>query len=104
MADEEPFDDAFFVMGDTEDFFEDDFNEEDFEEDLALEDEGLEEYDLSGMSSNDTVGLYLKEMARVPLLTNEEEIALAMRLESGDDAARKLKRNPSHTRAAEWQM
>ena len=104
-ADEEAFDDAFFVLGDTEDFFEDDFNEEDFEEDLALEDEEPEEeYDLSGMSSNDTVGLYLKEMARVPLLSNEEEVALAMRLENGDDAARKLKRNPSHTRAAEWQM
>jgi RNA polymerase primary sigma factor len=40
-------------------------------------------FDLSGVSSDDTVGLYLKEMARVPLLTNEEEIDMARRLEQG---------------------
>ena len=103
--DEEPFDDAFFALADGEDFFEDDLNEEDFDEEMALEDEEVEEeYDLSGMSSNDTVGLYLKEMARVPLLSTEEEVALALRLETGEDAAKKLKRNPAHNRAAEWQM
>ena len=40
-----------------------------------------EEFDLSTISTDDTVGLYLKEMARVPLLTTEQEVDLAKRLE-----------------------
>lgn len=42
-----------------------------------------DEFDLSTISSDDTVGLYLKEMARVPLLTTEQEVDLAKRLERG---------------------
>jgi RNA polymerase primary sigma factor len=41
-----------------------------------------EHFDMASVSSDDTVGLYLKEMARVPLLTTEEEVALAKRLEA----------------------
>ena len=53
-----------------------------------------EAFDLSAISSDDTVGLYLKEMARVPLLTTQEEVDLAMRIESGNEAEEKLqKRN-----------
>ena len=55
------------------------------EEDQFDEDDA--EFDLSGISSDDTVGLYLKEMARVPLLTIEEEVSLAKRLENGTYAA-----------------
>jgi RNA polymerase primary sigma factor len=51
-------------------------------EDLEEEEEE-EVFDLSSVSSDDTVGLYLKEMARVPLLSTEEEVSLAKRLESG---------------------
>lgn len=40
-------------------------------------------FDLSEISSDDTVGLYLKEMARVPLLKTEEEVSLAKRIERG---------------------
>jgi RNA polymerase primary sigma factor len=52
-----------------------------------------EHFDLSAISSDDTVGLYLKEMARVPLLTLEEEINLAKRIELGKSA---------ETRLAKW--
>jgi RNA polymerase primary sigma factor len=48
-----------------------------------LDDDEEEAFDLSSISSDDTVGLYLKEMARVPLLTTEEEVCLARRLEAG---------------------
>lgn len=54
-----------------------------------------EMFDLSGISSDDTVGLYLKEMARVPLLSLEEEVDLAMKLCDATEARRKL-RNDGH--------
>jgi RNA polymerase primary sigma factor len=66
--------------------------------DLAKLDDELEDdddddtFDLSGVSSDDTVGLYLKEMARVPLLTTEEEVDLAKRLEAGNAARAELAR------------
>jgi RNA polymerase primary sigma factor len=49
-----------------------------------------EEFDLSTISTDDTVGLYLKEMARVPLLTTEQEVDLAKRLERGLNAQTRL--------------
>jgi RNA polymerase primary sigma factor len=47
-------------------------------------------FDLSAISSDDTVGLYLKEMARVPLLTTEQEVDLAKRIERGNEAETEL--------------
>lgn len=38
---------------------------------------------LDSISSDDTIGLYLKEMSRVPLLKMEEELDIARRIESG---------------------
>lgn len=63
----------------------------DFSKLSDVEDEEVDTaFDLSGVSSDDTVGLYLKEMSQVPLLTTEEEIDLARRLEQGNIAARRL--------------
>lgn len=49
--------------------------------------------DLSRISTSDTVGLYLKEMAQVPLLEIEEEVRLAKAIEAGRDARELLKNN-----------
>jgi RNA polymerase primary sigma factor len=49
-----------------------------------------EDFDLSTISTDDTVGLYLKEMARVPLLTTEQEVDLAKRVERGLNSQLKL--------------
>jgi RNA polymerase primary sigma factor len=38
---------------------------------------------LESISSDDTIGLYLKEMSRVPLLTMDEEMGIAKRIEYG---------------------
>jgi RNA polymerase primary sigma factor len=61
-------------------------------EEDRLEDDD-EDFDLSGLASDDTVGLYLKEMARVPLLTIDEEVCLAKSLERAHHAALVLRQN-----------
>ncbi len=60
---------------------------------LSEEDEvDMENIDLSvpdGISIEDPVRMYLKEIGKVPLLSAEEEIDLAQRMETGDEEARK---------------
>lgn len=49
--------------------------------------------DLSGIAADDAVGLYLREMARVPLLSLEEESRLAHIIEVGRQAEQVLANN-----------
>ena len=56
------------------------------------EDVDMENIDLSvpeGVSIEDPVRMYLKEIGKVPLLSAEEEISLAQRMENGDESAKK---------------
>ncbi|MGQ9553081.1 MAG: RNA polymerase sigma factor RpoD [Anaerolineae bacterium] len=49
-----------------------------------------EEVDLSAIGVDDTVSLYLKEISRVPLLTAEQEVELAQKVEAGCAAQERL--------------
>ncbi len=61
---------------------------------LGLEDDDDDEEDeddTATLSADDSIGLYLREMARVPLLTMAEEIKLAKAIERGNRARSKAR-------------
>jgi RNA polymerase primary sigma factor len=92
IEDETPLD------GPAEDDLDIDIEEKDDEDDdgkLSLD-------DLENIDTDDTIGLYLKEVSRVPLLNAEEEVELAQRIERGRIAREELaKGNSANNRRIE---
>ncbi|CAM4327361.1 RNA polymerase sigma factor RpoD [Paenibacillus phoenicis] len=70
-------DDDHRSRGDGDDSHDDDFN---YDDDLSLP---------PGIKINDPVRMYLKEIGRVPLLSADDEMELAKRIENGDEEAKR---------------
>ena len=64
-------------------------SEEDDKMDLDMDVDNIDISIPEGVNIEDPVRMYLKEIGKVPLLSAEEEIDLARRMEKGDEAAKK---------------
>ena len=70
-----------------------DYDEEPTDDDLKLEEMDLDSIDddsaLDNLSLDDPVKVYLREIGRVPLLSSDEEVELAVKIAEGDEKAKR---------------
>ena len=67
-----------------------DFTEDFDEDEEELEEEQDDEDDLTGIANefvDDSIKMYLREIGQIPLLSQAEEVAVAQRIEQGDESA-----------------
>jgi RNA polymerase primary sigma factor len=62
------------------------FRETEGAEDTTVEVVDTRPTSLDGIDSDDTISLYFREVGSVPLLTRDDEVSLAMRIEAGTKA------------------
>ena len=83
-------------------------DDDDIPDDIVMSDEDdidVEKIDLSvpdGISIEDPVRMYLKEIGKVPLLSADEEVELAKRMAEGDEEAKKRLETDFRQRAVGW--